>query len=140
MPCVIRTIAISLSQLTQRYDMFSLRKLRRLAGFIAAALVFTQVVYAAEACVHSQISSADAVNMQDMADCAGMKSTASCLAQCSAGDQNTASSVIAIPDAPLSHVRVSPVALIEQLPRVNWDTPAPGCEPSRPIRYCSFLL
>lgn len=126
-------------------DMFSLRKLRRLAGVFVGVLVFAQAVYAAEACVVSQISAADAVSMQhadmqDMVDCAGMTSAAGCLAQCSAGDQSATYSVIAIPDAPLAHIRVAAIAAFVQLPRAVLDAPAPGSSPSRPIRFCSFLL
>lgn len=102
-------------------------------------LVFAQAVYAAEACVSAQASAASAVGTQDMPGCAD-QSAAGCLAQCSTGDQRVAQPVVAVPAASPVPVLIAPLGMAEQLMASNYNAPSPGCDPSPPIRFCSFLL
>jgi hypothetical protein len=121
--------------------MFSLRKMKGMAGVAAAVLILAQAVYAADACVSSAAATTrGAAAMKDMPDCTQMKSEASCLAQCSAGDQRAATPVVTLPDAPASHALVAPLSQAEQLVRVACGTSSRACDPPPPIRFCTFLL
>ncbi|HZP92855.1 MAG TPA: hypothetical protein VFB20_08245 [Burkholderiales bacterium] len=110
------------------------------AGLLAAAMLFAQSVYAIEACVHVQSSPAAAVASEPMPGCNDGKTTSSCLAQCTAADQNLSSVQLAVPPAPAA------VALLVALPAsvrpASASALAPDCasDPPAPILFCSLLL
>ncbi len=121
--------------------MFGAAKYKLVAGVTAAALVFAQAVYAAEACVHAQASAAKAVAMSAMSDCEQqVKSPASCVAQCSADSQNSASPVVAIPAPPSVAVLTLPVLQSVAIAGPVRSAPLPASGPAPPIRFCTFLL
>lgn len=120
----------------------SLRIRRLVCHLMALALLFSQAVSAAQACVEPAATPAMAIasDMADM-DCEQRATPNVCLQQCTAGDQSSAQVQVAVAEMPRLAVLTVPV-----LPdRGVRSTEAIAClarspDPPPSIRFCSFQL
>lgn len=109
-----------------------------IAGLLGFALLFSQALTVAQACVEPDARPAMAF---EQTDCHAPKNPNHCLQQCTASDQNIASAQILIFAAPVTAVLELPppgTALKPAHPRAVGQLAAARPPPS--ILYCSYLL
>ena len=121
--------------------MSSRRHLRLVSTAVAALLCYGQVVFAMDSCLKPQAAAAMAVAEAAMPGCDEMQNMASCVAQCTSGDQHAGNVVIAILDvselAPLTLSRDNRAFPVHS--RCN-AAPEPTAGPPPPILFCSLLF
>lgn len=121
--------------------MSSRRHLHLVSAIVVALLCFGQVVFAMDSCLKPQAAAAMAVAEAAMPGCDEMKNVASCVAQCTSGDQHTGHVVVAILDVS----DLAPLTLSwdnRALPASSrcHDVPEPTSGPPPPILFCSLLF
>lgn len=121
--------------------MSSRRHLRLVSALVAAMMCFGQTVFAMDSCLKPQAAAAMAVAEAAMPDCDEMQTAASCVAQCTAGDQHAGHTVVAILDI----AEMTPLTLSRPNKELSasgrcHDVPQPTAGPPPSILFCSFLF